>query len=168
LYDPAWHEVYAALDGPTASPQAAVFHRALQAQQLLSATQCHQLHLVLSCCAVLRSAVLVHVSVQNQEAASAVLAELSHVLAKGNAVVASQKLVLAVQKLQRLPTDLQAEGALASLRLIAEVSAAPEGVDCVRVVGWHEMRGAGLVGAGMAGYCRCQTCSLPRPVTVVC
>lgn len=49
------------------------------------------------------------------------LAELSHVMAKGNAVVASQKLVLAVQKLQRLPTDLQAEGALASLRLIAEV-----------------------------------------------
>jgi hypothetical protein len=35
--------------------------------------------------------------------------------------------VLAVQKLQRLPTELQAEGALASLRLIAEVRVqAPE------------------------------------------
>lgn len=37
------------------------------------------------------------------------------------AVAASHKLVMAVQKLQRLPSDLQAEGALASLRLIAEV-----------------------------------------------
>ena len=37
------------------------------------------------------------------------------------AVAASQRLVLAVQKLQRLPADMQAEGALAALRLIAEV-----------------------------------------------
>jgi len=37
-------------------------------------------------------------------------------------VVASQKLVLAVQKMLRLPADMRAEGALAALRLIAEVS----------------------------------------------
>jgi hypothetical protein len=36
-------------------------------------------------------------------------------------VVASQKLVWAVQRLQRLPTDLAAEGALSALRLITEV-----------------------------------------------
>lgn len=37
-------------------------------------------------------------------------------------VVASQKLVLAVQKMLRLPADMRAEGALAALRLISEVS----------------------------------------------
>lgn len=49
------------------------------------------------------------------------LAELTHLVALGNNVVASQKLVWAVQRLQRLPQDLMAEGALAALRLITEV-----------------------------------------------
>jgi hypothetical protein len=60
---------------------------------------------------------------QNEEVASVVLAELSHIVAAGNAVVvATQKLVWAVQRLQRLPPELQAEGALAALRLISEAS----------------------------------------------
>jgi hypothetical protein len=52
-----------------------------------------------------------------------VLAELTHLVAWGNnSVAASQKLVWAVQRMQRLPQELATEGALAALRLITEVS----------------------------------------------
>jgi hypothetical protein len=59
--------------------------------------------------------------IQNQEAAASVLAELTHLVAWGNSVTASQKLVWAVQRMQRLPQELATEGALAALRLITEV-----------------------------------------------
>eukprot|EP00882_Tetradesmus_deserticola_P028546 GHRQ01031807.1.p2 GENE.GHRQ01031807.1~~GHRQ01031807.1.p2 ORF type:complete len:216 (+),score=91.22 GHRQ01031807.1:684-1331(+) len=64
---------------------------------------------------------LLDADVESQEAAAAVLAELTHLVAWGNSVAASQKLVWAVQRLSRLPQELAAEGALAALRLITEV-----------------------------------------------
>jgi hypothetical protein len=68
---------------------------------------------------------------QNQEAAASVLAELTHLVAWGNSVAASQKLVWAVQRMQRLPQELATEGALAALRLITEVRVCLVGVSVV-------------------------------------
>ena len=53
------------------------------------------------------------------------LAGLTHLVAWGNSVAASQKLVWAVQRLQRLPQELAIDGALAALRLITEVAVQP-------------------------------------------
>lgn len=70
---------------------------------------------------------LLDADAENQELGAAVLAELSHLVAWGNGVVASQKLVWGMQRLQRVASELRAEGALAALRLITEVVAPREG-----------------------------------------
>lgn len=57
---------------------------------------------------------------QAQEIASIVLAELTHIVARDNDVAARRRITWGMQRLQRLPPELAAEGVLAALRLITE------------------------------------------------